>query len=55
MAGPSVLTPTEVRRIQDEEAYPYIITQEIGKGSFATVYKGYHNVNEHAILIVTLN
>lgn len=42
---PSAPSPTDARRIQDEEAYPYIITQEIGKGSFATVYKGYHNVS----------
>lgn len=39
------LSLTQVRRIQDEEAYPYILTAEIGKGSFATVYKGFHSVS----------
>lgn len=28
----------------DEEAYPYVLTNEIGKGSFATVFRGYHVV-----------
>jgi hypothetical protein len=35
----------EMRKIQEEEAQPYVITSEIGKGSFATVFKGYHNVS----------
>jgi len=29
---------------EDDDAKPYIIVNEIGKGSFATVYKGYHEV-----------
>ena len=29
---------------EDEEARPYVIVREIGKGSFATVYQGYHEV-----------
>ncbi len=28
----------------DEEAYPYVLTNVIGTGSFATVYRGYHVV-----------
>lgn len=28
----------------DDDAKPYIIVTDIGKGSFATVYKGYHAV-----------
>ncbi|KAG8995894.1 Serine/threonine-protein kinase [Tulasnella sp. JGI-2019a] len=51
----SALSPTEVRRIQDEEAYPWIITQEIGKGSFATVYKGYHTKSRKVVAIKTVS
>lgn len=29
---------------EDDDARPYIIVSDIGKGSFATVYKGYHEV-----------
>jgi hypothetical protein len=28
----------------DDDAKPYVIVNDIGKGSFATVYKGYHEV-----------
>ncbi|KAG8904296.1 Serine/threonine-protein kinase [Tulasnella sp. 403] len=52
---PPALSPTEVRRIQDEEAYPYIITQEIGKGSFATVYKGFHDKTRKAVAVKTVS
>jgi serine/threonine-protein kinase ULK/ATG1 len=31
-------------REEDEEVKPYIVVSEIGKGSFATVFKGYHQV-----------
>ena len=36
--------PKARRPEDDEEAYPYVLTNEIGKGSFATVYRGYHVV-----------
>ena len=29
---------------EEDDAKPYIIVTDIGKGSFATVYKGYHEV-----------
>ena len=32
------------RRAEDEEVRPYVIVSDLGKGSFATVYKGYHEV-----------
>ncbi|KAG8988763.1 Serine/threonine-protein kinase [Tulasnella sp. 427] len=51
----SQLSLTEVRRIQDEEAYPYILTAEIGKGSFATVYKGFHSTTRKAVAIKTVS
>jgi hypothetical protein len=30
--------------VDDDDAKPYVIVNDIGKGSFATVYKGYHEV-----------
>lgn len=35
---------TARRATEDDEARPYVIVSDIGKGSFATVYKGYHEV-----------
>jgi len=35
---------TTRRATEDDEARPYVIVNDIGKGSFATVYKGYHEV-----------
>lgn len=35
---------TSRRTVEDDESRPYIIVSDIGKGSFATVYKGYHEV-----------
>lgn len=34
------------RRIEDEEVKPYVIVSDLGKGSFATVYRGYHEVRD---------
>ncbi|KAF9233822.1 kinase-like protein [Melanogaster broomeanus] len=36
---------------EDDEARPYIIVSDIGKGSFATVYKGYHEETHHQVAI----
>ena len=36
---------TSMSRPEDEEVRPYIIVGDLGKGSFATVYKGYHEVS----------
>ena len=38
-------SPSTVAREEDEEVKPYVVVAEIGKGSFATVYKGYHSVS----------
>lgn len=38
------------RRPEDNEVKPYVISQEIGKGSFATVYKGYHEACARPLL-----
>lgn len=32
------------RRTDDEDIRPYVLTGELGKGSFATVYKGFNEV-----------
>ena len=33
-------------RIEDEEVKPYVLAGELGKGSFAVVYRGYHEVSK---------
>ncbi|KAF9452103.1 Pkinase-domain-containing protein [Macrolepiota fuliginosa MF-IS2] len=38
----------------DEELRPYVIVSDIGKGSFATVYKGYHEETHHQVAIKTV-
>jgi len=40
-----IRSPSAVTREEDEEVKPYVVVAEIGKGSFATVYKGYHSVS----------
>jgi hypothetical protein len=38
-------TPAGARPAEEDESpRPYVIVSHIGKGSFATVYKGYHEV-----------
>lgn len=39
------------RKEDDDEARPYVIVSDIGKGSFATVYKGYHEETHHQVAI----
>jgi serine/threonine-protein kinase ULK2 len=51
-ARPSVAGPSErrvTRRIDDEDIRPYIISGELGKGSFAIVYKGFNQVCAYAL------
>ena len=38
-------TSTANKNADDDDARPYVIVEDIGKGSFATVYKGYHEVH----------
>lgn len=38
------MTPDKKRTTEDDEVRPYVIVTDIGKGSFATVYRGYHEV-----------
>ncbi|KAJ7330520.1 hypothetical protein DFH08DRAFT_882923 [Mycena albidolilacea] len=37
-----------------EELRPYVIVSDTGKGSFATVYKGYHEDNHQSVAIKTV-
>lgn len=37
----------EIKQAEEEELRPYVIVGDIGKGSFATVYKGYHEVGAY--------
>ena len=60
-AGPSKITPMDTterqRRVEDDEVKPYVIVSDPGKGSFATVYRGYHEVcllvHCHAVVFET--
>lgn len=45
---------TTRRPTEDDEARPYVIVSDIGKGSFATVYKGYHEVRIALPFLVSL-
>jgi serine/threonine protein kinase len=42
-------------REEDEEVKPYVAVVEIGKGSFATVYKGYHWETHKQVAIKTVS
>jgi serine/threonine-protein kinase ULK2 len=49
MAGtadtPVQRTASSSKRPEDDELRPYVIVGDLGKGSFATVYKGYNEVS----------
>jgi serine/threonine-protein kinase ULK/ATG1 len=45
---PGMSPQTIATREEDEEVKPYVVVAEIGKGSFATVYKGFHQVRSIA-------
>ncbi|KIJ64719.1 hypothetical protein HYDPIDRAFT_28086 [Hydnomerulius pinastri MD-312] len=47
--APDKSTPR--RTAEEDEARPYVIVSDIGKGSFATVYKGYHEETHHQVAI----
>ncbi|KAG5635946.1 hypothetical protein H0H81_009595 [Sphagnurus paluster] len=42
------------KRAEDDEVRPYVIVADIGKGSFATVYKGYHEETRLQVAIKTV-
>ncbi|KAH7106852.1 kinase-like protein [Auriculariales sp. MPI-PUGE-AT-0066] len=39
----------------EDDLSPYVISKEIGKGSFATVYKGYHQENKLVVAVKTVS
>ncbi|KAG6887596.1 hypothetical protein C0995_014130 [Termitomyces sp. Mi166 len=45
---------TSLKRTEDDEVRPYVIVGDIGKGSFATVYKGYHEETRQQVAIKTV-
>ncbi|KAF8622403.1 hypothetical protein AX15_007055 [Amanita polypyramis BW_CC] len=57
-AGNTTITQTNtgagLSRPEDEEVKPYVIVTVIGKGSFATVYKGYHEETRRQVAIKTV-
>lgn len=50
-----VPSPPAVTREEDEEVKPYVVVAEVGKGSFATVYKGYHSETHKQVAIKTVS
>ncbi|TCD65717.1 Serine/threonine-protein kinase [Steccherinum ochraceum] len=60
--GPTGRTPSSrssdrasQKRAEDEELRPYVIVSDLGKGSFATVYRGYHEQTHNEVAIKTVN
>ncbi|QRV98918.1 unc51-like kinase [Ceratobasidium sp. AG-Ba] len=49
------MTPAVSRQPDDDEVHPYVISNEIGKGSFATVYRGHHGETRRAVAIKTIS
>ena len=50
-----IRSPSAFTREEDEEVKPYVVVAEIGKGSFATVYKGYHSVSRVPVVLLNLS
>ncbi|KAH9053166.1 kinase-like protein [Lactarius vividus] len=48
-------TPSSNKRPEDDELKPYVIVGDLGKGSFATVYKGYNEETRHEVAIKTVS
>ena len=42
--APTTAKKAPPRRIDEEDIRPYVLSGELGKGSFAVVYKGYNEV-----------
>lgn len=46
-------TSSSTKRPEDDELKPYVIVGDLGKGSFATVYKGYNEVRRVVFFCLT--
>ncbi|KAH9997071.1 kinase-like protein [Russula vinacea] len=53
--SPIQRSPSSSRRAEDDELRPYVIVSRLGKGSFATVYKGYNEESRHEVAIKTVS
>ncbi|KAH9956369.1 kinase-like domain-containing protein [Russula dissimulans] len=53
--SPAQQTSSSSRRAEDDELRPYVIVSDLGKGSFATVYKGYNEETRHEVAIKTVS
>jgi serine/threonine-protein kinase ULK2 len=51
--SPIQRTPSSSRRAEDDELRPYVIVSDLGKGSFATVYKGYNEVRHYRARVLS--
>ncbi|OJT04188.1 Serine/threonine-protein kinase ATG1 [Trametes pubescens] len=49
------MTNERMLRAEDVEVKPYVIVGDLGKGSFATVYRGYHEQTHQQVAIKTVN
>ncbi|KAH8827130.1 other/ULK/ULK protein kinase [Flagelloscypha sp. PMI_526] len=52
--SPSTNSFAREREIEEQEVRPWVIAGDLGKGSFATVYKGYHEETHHQVAIKTV-
>ncbi|KAI0772765.1 Pkinase-domain-containing protein [Trametes elegans] len=48
-------TTERMQRAEDAEVKPYVIVSDLGKGSFATVYRGYHEQTHQQVAIKTVS
>ncbi|PCH36885.1 other/ULK/ULK protein kinase [Wolfiporia cocos MD-104 SS10] len=53
--SPSTGSDKGQKRTDDEELKPYVIVSDLGKGSFATVYRGYNENTHQEVAIKTVN
>ncbi|KAI0062486.1 kinase-like protein [Artomyces pyxidatus] len=61
--APSIVPPVQKapstkplgQRPDDDEVKPYVLTGHLGEGSFATVYKGYHEGTRQEVAIKTVS
>ncbi|KZS96920.1 other/ULK/ULK protein kinase [Sistotremastrum niveocremeum HHB9708] len=55
LKGAAASSPEARTATDEEEVRPYVLSAEIGKGSFATVYRGYHEVTRQVVAVKTVS